>query len=114
MASIIEFPTKAVRDWAIIERTTIDELKQLRVSPTVENRVIEQMKKTYDLLDDFSFSAPIEFPGSIPADQIAILCAGISDKISEAIKEHLHALANRILIDRLNREMQVCQELGLI
>jgi hypothetical protein len=114
MSNIIKFPTKAVRDWAIIERAIVDELQRLRVSPTAESRIVEQVRNTYDLLDGFDLSMPVEFPGSIPADQVAIMCTDIGQRISAAIKEHLHTMTSRILIDRLHRELQVCRELGLI
>jgi hypothetical protein len=44
MSEIIEFPTKQVRDWAVIERSLVPILRKANVSVDAENELLDRMK----------------------------------------------------------------------
>lgn len=114
MENIVNFPTKSVRDWLIIERALYDALKQAPVSASVEQRLVEKMKSFYQIMQrDFNFAIqPIEAP--LPQAQLNAICSDIGKKMSVALNEQIHAFTNEIFFERFNREVEVCREIGIL
>lgn len=114
MAEIVNFPTKAVRDWAVIEREMRSALSQTDFSQQAQARITERMKSFYETLDpNLTFSVRAEFPRFISTEGVSALCADISEKIGATISEGLKAFTNRLFIDRLDVEIDLCRALGL-
>jgi hypothetical protein len=54
---VINFPTKTVRDWLIIERAMNESLLESQLSPPAQARLVERMKSFYETLQlDFNFT----------------------------------------------------------
>ena len=114
MGEILNFPTKPVRDWLLIERKLKTQLSNLQAPPTVQDRLSDKMKAFYQELDvPFNFKIDVPFPSSISKDQVRAICGGISNQISVLIEERSNALTHKLWIERLTREVDVCKELGI-
>ena len=111
MSNVVSFPTRAVRDWLIIERSLRTELAALSIPDGAQSRLIERMKVFWGVLDrfDFNFSIQVEFTGAGNIDLNTI-----GSQISAQAEERLHAFTNELFVDRLQREIEACRELGLI
>ena len=84
MKNVLNFPTKTVRDWLIIEREMKIELPKLGLSSASQFRVISRMKVFFEILNfelDYSFS--IEWPTSLSRDQITSITSTLSSAIGE-------------------------------
>src|SRR5262245_43140834 len=66
MDNVVNFPSKTVRDWVVIERELILQLQNAGAPPSVRDRLVEKMKAFRPILDrDFDISVPtppIRFP----------------------------------------------------
>ncbi|MGD0764227.1 MAG: hypothetical protein ABR929_13745 [Roseiarcus sp.] len=114
MAEIVNFPTKSVRDWLIVERALNDILSQARVSPAAHARIIDRMKAFYSTLDnDFTFSVNASFPHNITEAQAASLVSQIGEKLVVDLSEQLHAFTYKLFVERLNVEAELCGALGV-
>lgn len=112
--NIVNFPIKSVRDWLMIEREMKEIFLKGGVSSSVQARLIEKMKSFYELLDvEFNSSIDIVFPSILSREQTMAICSDISQKIGAASSEQLKAFTNKLFIDRLYREIDMCRELGL-
>ena len=113
--NIVNFPTRSVREWLIIERALNEELAKLGVPPAVHSRVLERMKAFFQVMDvSFNFTSNIAIPGAVSQDQIAAICSGAQEHLGAQISEQIHDFTNKIFFDRLCRELEVCRELGLL
>lgn len=73
------------------------------------------MKAFYQVLDiAFSFTSDIAIPGKVSQEQVAAIRTGIQEHLGAQIAEQLHDFTNKIFLDRLCRELEVCRELGLL
>lgn len=115
MENVVEFPTKSVRDWLLIERTMAAEFTKLGLSEAIKERLSENMKAFYKVMDhDFRFSFDAELPSTISKDQARAIFSSIGNKTSVVLGEQIHAFTNKLFFDRLHREIEVCGELGLL
>jgi len=113
MENVVDFPTKSVRDWLIIERTLKELLSRTRLPPDIQAGLIEKMKSFYALLDcSFAVSLNIEIPDPGGEDKAAAICSKIGEQVGARISEQLQAFTTRLLIERLLREFDICNELG--
>jgi hypothetical protein len=109
MGIVIQFPSKSVGDWAVIERSMKNEFSRLNTPPRIQGRLIEQMKAFYQLLDcPIKFSIDISFPDDITQAQTSLICHEIGKNISGVIEEQFQAFTNTLIIDRLHRELEFC------
>jgi hypothetical protein len=115
MADVVDFPIKSVRDWLIIERELRTQLSNLWVSPAVQDRLTKKLKAFYQELDvSFNFSLKgIQFPGIMTRQQISTVTSEIGVGISALIEQRLQAYTTKLWIERMNREIDVCKELGI-
>ncbi len=115
MDNIINFPTKSVRDWLVIERAMKEALEKSAAPPTAQERIVQRMKAFYDLLDpDLNFSIPVQFPGTISNEETLAISTQVSERASSLISEKLQAFTNSLFIERLYREIDACKEARLL
>ena len=114
MDNVINFPTEFVRDWASIEREMMHQLTIAGASPQIKERLSERMKAFYELIQtDFNFS--VETPHSdIPADKLNAICTAVSEHISASLAKRLHAYTHALFVERFDRELEACREIGLV
>jgi hypothetical protein len=111
---LINFPTKTVRDWLIIERAMNESLLESRLSPPAQARLVERMKAFYETLQlDFNFTINAEFPSSLSQEQIGAICMQIGEKAGMTATEKLQAFTNKLFFDRLTVEIDLCFALGI-
>ena len=107
MADIIPFPSKAVRDWAILERTMTEILKDAGADATASSHITRRMKEFFALCDrDFSKSIHYELPSSTTVAQQEKLRAALEAMFTSFTTE-LHGFTNELLLDRLKLEIQL-------
>lgn len=115
MSNIIEFPTKSVRDWATIEHALLEELSKNTFSPEVQQRLIDIMKSFYETLSlDFNFTMTAEFPSSLSNIQVTDICSSIAQRVGDSSGQLLQSFTKKLFFERLNREISICKELGLV
>lgn len=110
--NLVQFPTKAVRDWATLERSLRPAFLEAGLSEAAEDRLLQVMKEFYEgvLSADLDLTIPAF---SVEHANPETLAAAIKAHFSAALEEQLHAFTNRLFIDRLKREMDFIHELGL-
>lgn len=59
-------------------------------------------------------SLDANFPAYISQGDISSICNDIGEKMSVVIQDRLHAFTDTLIVDRLNREIDSCRELGLL
>jgi hypothetical protein len=117
MNNVIQFPSKGVRDWTIIERSLKSGLAELEISDSVARRINDRMKSFYEFCDpDFNFSLDFDFEisGSMSEQQKALFRSRLSEKVSAASEEKIQAFTKKLFFERLDCEINFCRELGLI
>jgi hypothetical protein len=115
MENVVQFPTKAVRDWASLERTLKDLLGQAGVSQACKDRITERMKAFWEQLDpkmDLAFDVRATPP--VDAAQLHAILWGVSDTIGEKCGTQLQAFTNSLFIERFYREVEACTEVGIL
>jgi hypothetical protein len=111
--NVVNFPAKSARDWLLIERLMAEKLSKHSISPVVQAGLIERMKAFYEILDtDLSFSIDAPSLGDVSQEQVRTFCFDIGEKIGPIMSERIYAFTQKLFIERLNREIDVCRELG--
>ena len=105
MADIIPFPSKAVRDWALLERTMMDILKDGGADATASNHVTRRMKEFFALCDR-NFSTSIQLPSSMTVAQQEKLSAAL-EAMAAGFTTKLVDFTNQLMLDRLKLEIQL-------
>jgi len=73
------------------------------------------MKAFYQVMDvSFNFTSDIAIPGNVSKDQVAAICSGVQEHLGAQIAEQIHDFTNKIFLDRLCCELEVCRELGFL
>ena len=107
VADIIPFPSKAVRDWAIIERTIVETLKDAGADATASSHITRRMKEFFALCDrDFSTSIAYELPSSTTVAQQEKLRAAL-EAVGADFTTKLVDFTNQLMLDRLRLETQL-------
>ena len=108
MDEVRDFPTRAAREWFVIEREIKAHLAQFNVPPAVEKRLIITMKAFYAVIDEsLGFKFDVPFP--VSPEQAEVL----TSTMRTAFAESIHEFTNKLYFERLLREIDVCKELGL-
>lgn len=107
MLDIIPFPSKAVRDWALLERTMADILKDAGADATASSDITRRMKEFFALCNrDFSTSITYELPPSTTVAQQEKLRAAL-EAVGADFATKLHDFTNELMLDRLKLEIQL-------
>jgi hypothetical protein len=114
MTNIVNFPTKPVRDWVVIERSMRKELSRLGFPENVQERITERMQDFYTLLDvDFNYSIDAKFPRLTP-EEVSSICSDIAAKVGTIQSKKLQAFTDKLFTERLHREIDSCREVGML
>ncbi len=107
MADIIPFPSRAVREWAIFERTFTEMLKDAGADATASSHITRRMKEFFALCDrDFSTTINYELPSSTTVAQQEKLRSALEAMFASFTTE-LHNFTNELMLDRLKLEIQL-------
>ncbi len=105
VAGIIPFPSKAVRDWALLERTIADILKDAGADATASSHITRRMKEFFALCDR-DFSTSIQLPSSTTVAQQENLRAAL-ESMAAGFTTKLVDFTNQLMLDRLELEVQL-------
>ena len=103
-SNVIPFPTHAVREWIIIERTIRDILEEGGASPEMTKEVCARMKEVSE-----KFQARFEFTYQTPPLPEGVRTA-IQDSINKALKtfaDKLREYTSNLMLDRLKLEIEL-------
>lgn len=99
MTDIIPFPSKTVRDWAILERTMTEILTGAGADAAASSHIMRRMKEFFALLDrDFSASIHYELPSSTTVAQQEKLRAAL-EAMFASLATKWHDFTNEIMVD---------------
>lgn len=102
MSQIIEFPTQQVRDWAAIEKSLVPILCKADMPQEAQAELLARMKSFTELLQmQFAFSIPAGCPAEINSE---------IDRLAIALQER----SNRLIMERLYREIDILKISGLL
>ena len=104
MADIIPFPSRAVREWAIIERTIVETLKDAGADATAASHITRRMKEFFALCDR-NFSTSIQLPSSTTVAQQEKLRAAL-EAMASSFTTKLHDFTSELMVDRLILELR--------
>lgn len=107
MDNIVNFPTQAIRDKAIIERTLEGLLQDLPLEQTEQ----EELKlRCLAIWEKYQHSFPLEFSLPFPSslaqsdiDKINLSLQQSAHRIEKLLQDHIHI----ILIERFNAEIKI-------
>jgi hypothetical protein len=112
--NIVNFPTKLVKDWTSIERPMRFELSKIGIpAGQVQERIVGIMHEFYELLSDIDISCKLDIGLPVPPDAGAAIREEIGARISALQHERLQAYKHKLFMERLDREIVACRELGL-
>lgn len=101
MDNVVNFPTKSVRDWLIIEKAMYEALESAPVATSVKGRLVDRMKAFYEFAKkDFDISVQATFPVSLTKSQTDAISAEIGEKIGAAFGEQLQAFTSKLCVER--------------
>ena len=103
-SNVIEFPTRAVRDWIILERTFRGILERSGAPPEMMEEVCARMKEAIEKFNG-QFKFALELP-PLPERLKKI----IDDALQRATKEladQVHEYTNQLIFDRLQLEVEL-------
>ncbi len=105
MAKMLEFPTKAVRDWRQIESGIAEVLRTANVSDAMKAQVTTHMREHFDELNrSANIPMTLTWPTSIsPRDREAIVSA-VQGAVDKLVAE-MQAQTNVALAQLLQTEM---------
>lgn len=103
-SNVIEFPTRAVRDWVVMERTIQEIMQEGGGSTEMIKEVCGRMKETWEKYNT-QFGFALELPQLPP-----VLARAINDSVQKAIKDlvdQIHEYTSKIFYDRLLLEIEL-------
>ena len=102
MSHIVNFPTKQVRDWAIMERGLETILSEAKISDTAKIEILERINDFFNLVQmEFAFSISENLLSSVDSEL---------NRFSLALQER----SNKLILDRILIEIEVCKLKGLL
>lgn len=104
MANIIEFPTKAVQDWAVVERTLRHIMGDAGASNVLIDIVVERMKVAFDE-HKFDYHLSLNLPQEY-ADDVGSQIEGFI----KALQQH----TTELLLSRLKIEIELAKYHGYV
>jgi len=106
-SNITNFPTQAVRDWVLVERSIKDIMQQADASQEMIKEVCRRMKEVWE-------KYKIEFKFSLELPSLPNFPAGLRKEIVESVQkafkpfsEQIHEYTSQVLFDRLLLEIEL-------
>jgi hypothetical protein len=103
-SNVIEFPTRAVRDWIGYEKVIQGDMQKGGASPEMIQEVCARMKEAFQ-----KFAVPFEFRIQMPALPEDLRLA-VEESINKALKqfrEEIHEYTHRLILDRFQLEVDL-------
>jgi len=105
MGNVINFPSRSVREWADIERTFRELLKQVPLPIEMQNDLLVRMKEFFHRFNaQFGFS--FELPPTFSLEQQEVILSAFRNAIKDHEKK-LHDFMNELLLDRWQLEVEL-------
>ena len=103
-SNVIQFPTRAVREWIILERHFQDILERSGASPEMTEEVCARMKEAAEKFNgEFKFA--LELP-PLPEGLKGIIDDAIQ-KAAKILADQVHEYSWKIMLDRLQLEIDL-------
>lgn len=107
MTDIIDFPTKSVRDKALIEKTIKKLLDETSLDEKAKDELKERLLKITDYYEfEHSVNFPIEFPPGFAKRRADEISASIREGF-ERFETIIHNHLDKILTERLQTEIKL-------
>ena len=106
MGKILEFPTKPVRDWMLVEATLRGILDRTPADERAKQTILTRFRTFFDLCNK-THSAKIALP--LPASMTEAEREAIADAVAVAFGEYeqwLQHYVNQLLLERLTLEIE--------
>lgn len=104
-SNVIKFPTKAVRDWALVEKAIKDTMQLAGASPEMMTEVCGKMKEVWEKYN-LKFTFNMLLPGNFPEELRTVIEDSLRNAVEELAKQ-IHEYSNQVLFDRLLLEVQL-------
>jgi hypothetical protein len=104
-SNVIEFPTRAVREWTVLERSFRDVLARSGASPEMMEEVCGRMKE-YWKKSDVKISLPIQIPAGLPEWARKAIDDSFQ-KLTKSLADQLHVYTGDLMLDRLRLEVDL-------
>jgi hypothetical protein len=103
-SNVIEFPTRAVRDWIGYEKVIQKNMQKGGASPEMIKEVCARMKEAFP-----KFAASFEFRFDMPLlpQGLGIAVQDSINKALEKFREEIHEYTNQVIFDRLRLEIEL-------
>ena len=113
--TVVQFPSKSVREWTTIERSMVEALEECGVSEQAKKLIVANMKEFWETLKHpFDYTIQIALPGKISPEEADVIRQDIATKVGSAHSERLQAFTNKLFIERVKREARFYNELGIL
>ena len=106
-SNVINFPTEAVRDWVLVEKSIKNIMQQADASPEMIKEVCGRMKEIWE-------KYKIEFKFSVELPTLSNFPEALRKEIDESLKkafetfaEQIHEYTSQVLFDRLLLEIEL-------
>lgn len=106
MTNIIQFPTKSVRDWAVMERAIRKVLTEAGASSEIVDEIGPHMKKHYEKYRNM----PLAFKTKLPTGMDPEISKTVNEAIRQGVEgmsEQIHDLTNHVMLDLLKKEIEL-------
>jgi hypothetical protein len=107
VGDVLEFPTKATRDWVAVEEALNRALTQGGAEPAAIAQVLPRMKAYWRLCQrDWPVRIDLVLPRGATDDDQARIKASIEEGL-RGLEKGVHQLLNELLLDRLEVELDL-------
>ena len=107
MTNIIQFPTKPVRDRALMERAIREVLTEAGASSKMVDEICPHMKKHYEKYSNMPLAFKTQLPAGMDAELSKIINEAIRHGV-EGMAEQVYDLTNHAMLDLLKKEIELC------
>ena len=107
MDKIIEFPSQAIRDRSLLEKTIKQVLSTTDVDEETNDAITKRLLSICDLYKtEFRPSASFSFPHGISEEDIKSFTSSL-DKFSQSFSEQVQGFLISLLVERLQTEIKL-------
>jgi hypothetical protein len=105
--NVIEFPTRVVREWIMVEKTIREVLEQAGASPEMTKEVCARMKGVYEKYNRMlTLALKLPLPEYLSMEQRRAIDDAIRNAV-EDFKKQIHEYSSQVLLDRLCLEIEL-------